>query len=202
MQRERTLILCVCLFLLSGCVEPGSLNEERADTPPIHMTFEAPTLDRTEDGGPVFNLEETLVDGPVLMLWIGASCSGCHDWTELIHTSMDEGAFNNSTINVVSVHRWAQYESLEDVEETFGVESNQTHYTPWTVVTPSLTTPTYEFGTNDATGYPLYEAYGNPGTPTLQLIDQAGALVWQSKTYWANETLLLEAITFFDEDGS
>jgi hypothetical protein len=34
------------------------------------------------------------------------------------------------------------------------------------------------------------------------LIDQAGALVWQSKTYWANETLLLEAITFFDEDGS
>ena len=115
---------------------------------------------------------------------------------------MDEGAFNNSTINVVSVHRWAQYESLEDVEETFGVESNQTHYTPWTVVTPSLTTPTYEFGTNDATGYPLYEAYGNPGTPTLQLIDQAGALVWQSKTYWANETLLMEAITFFDEDGS
>ena len=48
MLRERTLILCVCLFLLSGCVEPGSLNEERADTPPIHMSFEAPTLDRTK----------------------------------------------------------------------------------------------------------------------------------------------------------
>jgi hypothetical protein len=44
----------------------------------------------------------------------------------------------------------------------------------------------------------VYEAYGNPGTPTLQVIDQAGALVWQSKTYWANETLLGEAISFFD----
>lgn len=162
------------------------------------MSFKAPTLDRVEDGGSTFNLEATLTEGPVLLLWIGAGCSGCHDWTKLIRTSMDEGAFNNSTITVVSVHRWAQFETLEDVTETFAVDSNETHYTPWTVVTPSLTTPTYEFGTNDKTGFPLYEAYGNPSTPTLQLIDQAGALAWQSKTYWANESVLDEAISFFD----
>ena len=200
---HRFSIICIALIiLLPGCIESQSVVGDKGDEIPLRLSFKADTLDRPEDGGSSFDLKEELENGPVLMLWIGSGCSGCHDWTELIRTSMDEGAFNNSTINVVSVHRWAQYESLEDVADTFGVESNQTHYTPWTVVTPSLATPTYEFGTKDTTGYPLYEAYGNPGTPTLQLIDQAGALVWQSKTYWANETLLLEAITFIDEDGS
>jgi len=198
MLHKHVVIACICLCFLSGCVAPESLNDERASTPPINMSFEAPTLDRIEDGGPTFDLQERLAEGPVLMLWIGASCSGCHDWTELIKTAIDEGAFNNTSMSVVSVHRWAEFEALEDVHETFAVESNDSHYTPWTVVTPSTTTPTFEFGTNDDTGYPVYEAYGNPGTPTLQVIDQAGALVWQSKTYWANETLLGEAISFFD----
>jgi hypothetical protein len=32
----------------------------------------------------------------------------------------------------------------------------------------------------------------------LQLIDESGAIVWQSKTYWADETVLDEALIFFD----
>ncbi len=198
MRHELLALICICLSLCTGCIEPQTMVDEGATSPPIHMTFEASTLDRTEDGGAIFNLKEALNDGPVLLLWIGAGCSGCHDWTELIRESIDEGQFNDSNISVVSVHRWAQFETTEEVMDTFAVASNQTHYTPWTVVTPSLETATYEFNSGQNTGFPLYEAYGNPGTPTLQLIDQDGALAWQSKTYWANETVLEEAISFFD----
>lgn len=116
----------------------------------------------------------------------------------MIRATMDEGGFNDTNISVVSVHRWALFETTEDVMETFGDDTNTSYYTPWTVVVPEVDTPTYEFETGLDTGYPLYEAYGNPSTPTLQLIDESGAIVWQSKTYWANETVLDEALMFFD----
>ena len=199
MRHELFVLTCICLGLVTGCIAPQAMDDGGASTPPIHMTFEAPTLDRTEDGGATFDLKETLVDGPVMLLWIGAGCSGCHDWTKMIRTSMDDGRFNASNITVVSVHRWAQFETAEDVMDMFATDSNKTHYAPWTVVIPSLTTPTYEFNSEANTGIPLYEAYGNPSTPTLQLIDQSGALAWQSKTYWANETVLEEGLSFFDQ---
>ncbi|DAC32138.1 MAG TPA: hypothetical protein HA356_03930 [Candidatus Poseidoniaceae archaeon] len=198
MRYDLLALVCISLSLCTGCIEPQSIDDGELTAPPLHMTFEAQTLDRTEDGGATFDLKETLNDGPVLMLWIGAGCSGCHDWTQLIRTSMDEGQFNGSNISVVSVHRWAQFETTQDVSDTFSVASNKTHYTPWTVVVPQLDTPTFDFNSGQKTAYPLYEAYGNPGTPTLQLIDQDGALAWQSKTYWANETVLEEALSFFE----
>jgi len=195
---DRIALICVCLSLLAGCVAPETIQQDIAGDPPIQLTFQAPTLDRTEDNGAVFDLKQQLEQGPILMLWIGAGCSGCHDWTDLIRTNMDEGAFNGSNITMVSVHRWAQFETTHDVQTTFAGDTNSTSYSPWTVVVPQLDTPTYHFETGLDTGFPIYEAYNNPGTPTLHLIDQNGALAWQSKTYWANQTMLDEALAFFD----
>ena len=53
-------------------------------------------------------------------------------------------------------------------------------------------TPALEFFSDENTGYNVYEAYGNPGTPTLQLIGDNGIKMWQSKNYWANTTILQE----------
>ena len=49
------------------------------------------------------------------------------------------------------------------------------------------------------TGTSIYSAYGNPGTPTLQLIAENGVMAWQSKTYWANETVFNDGFSFFQQ---
>lgn len=198
MRHNHLILLGIILGLCTGCIAPEPLAVERGENPPIHMTFEAPTLDRSEDGGAKFDLKQHLADGPSLVLWVGAGCSGCHDWTDLIRTAVENGDFNESNLSVVSVHRWAQFETTQDVMEKFATDTNTSYYTPWPVVVPSLDTPTYEFESGVNTGYPLYEAYGEPSTPTLQLIDERGAVVWQSKTYWANESVLNEALMFFE----
>ena len=47
----------------------------------------------------------------------------------------------------------------------------------------------------------LYRAFQNPVTPTLQILDEEGRLVWTSKTYWANATVLEEALNIMETGG-
>ena len=47
----------------------------------------------------------------------------------------------------------------------------------------------------------LYRAFQNPVTPTLQVLDGEGRLVWTSKTYWANATVLEEALNIMETGG-
>ena len=74
------------------------------------------------DGGSEFTLKQALETGPVLVLWIAAGCSGCHDWTELIRESVENGSLDDGLVNIVSMHRWADIESPERVMEVFGHE--------------------------------------------------------------------------------
>ena len=77
--------------------------------------------------------------------------------------------------------------------EAFGVDTNKSTYTPWTIVVPEENATVSEFSTGMDTGFSLYEGYNNPSTPTLQLIGQDGIKMWQSKTYWANKSVLDDA---------
>ena len=156
------------------------------------MAFKADTLDRAEDQGPTFDLKEELKDGPVLMLWVGSSCFGCHDWTNMIRESLENGTLNESTLSIVSVHRWSNLEGAEEVMNAFGEDTNDSSYTPWRIVMANEQTPALEYFSGDDTGFNVYEAYGNPSTPTLQLIGDNGIKMWQSKNYWANSTILQE----------
>ena len=45
------------------------------------------------------------------------------------------------------------------------------------------------------TNVSIYEAFERPVTPTLQVLDGDGRLVWTSKTYWADTDVLAEALT-------
>ena len=38
-------------------------------------------------------------------------------------------------------------------------------------------------------------------SPTLQVLDSDGRLVWTSKTYWANATVLEEALNIMETGG-
>ena len=190
---HRTYVVFIALIILvPGCLETQSMLDEKQDEVPLRLSFKADTLDRPEDQGPSFDLKQELENGPVLMLWIGSGCSGCHDWTELIRQGLDNGSLNDSTLSVVSVHGWSEIEGSEEVMNAFGNDSNDSYYTPWKIIMGKKNTPALEYFSEQDTGYGLYEAYGNPSTPTLQLIGDNGIKMWQSKNYWANSTILDE----------
>ena len=191
MQPRITAILLGSVVILSGCVAP--LDTEESSDIPLQLAFTADTLDRAEDGDSEFVLKQSLESKPVLILWVAAGCSGCHDWTQLIRESIDNGSLSNSVLSVVSMHRWANIESPERVMEVFGEEDNNSNYTPWPIVIPQESDKIVDFDTGVKTTYTVVEGFNNPGTPTVQLIGQDGVKMWQSKSYWANYSMLQEA---------
>tara|TARA_A100001234_G_C12563436_1_gene358445 strand:+ start:196 stop:798 length:603 start_codon:yes stop_codon:yes gene_type:complete len=192
MLHRLSVSLIILIFLIPGCIETQSVIGDEREEIPLRLTFKAETLDRAEDQGPTFDLKEELKDGPVLMLWVGSSCFGCHDWTNMIRESLENGTLNESTLSIVSVHRWSNLEGAEEVMNAFGEDTNDSSYTPWKIVMADEQTPALEYFSGDDTGFNVYEAYGNPSTPTLQLIGDNGIKMWQSKNYWANSTILQE----------
>ena len=191
MQPKSIPILVSILMLLSGCTTPVDVNQ--SEEIPLQMSFDAKTLDRPEDGGAEYNLKENLAEKPVLILWIAAGCSGCHDWTQLIRESTENGSLNTTAVDIISIHRWAEIESTTQIMDVFGIEENNSNYSPWPVIIPSESDMIIDFTTGLTTDFTIYEGFNNPGTPTVQLIGQDGIKMWQSKSYWANFSMLQEA---------
>ena len=202
MLRELVFTLVTVVLLIPGCIElQNTESENSSETKPLpfELTFKSETLNRAEDEGIQFDLKDELENGPVMLLWVGAGCTGCHDWTDMIREKVDSGVFNDSNITVISVHRWAEFESKDEMMNVFGTVNESTHYTPWKIVIPTEDTQAYDLETGESTGTSIYSAYGNPGTPTLQLIAENGVMAWQSKTYWANETVFNDGFAFFEQ---
>ena len=202
MLRELLLTLVTVVLLTPGCIDiQNNESENTSETKPLpfELAFKSETLNRAEDEGIQFDLKDELENGPVMLLWVGAGCTGCHDWTDMIREKVDSGVFNDSNITVISVHRWAEFESKDEMMNVFGTVNESTHYTPWKIVIPTEETQAYDLETGENTGTSIYSAYGNPGTPTLQLIAENGVMAWQSKTYWANETVFNDGFAFFEQ---
>jgi hypothetical protein len=45
----------------------------------------------------------------------------------------------------------------------------------------------------------LFTAFGDPVTPTLQVIDSEGGIAWTSSKYWANTSVLEEALNIMTQ---
>jgi hypothetical protein len=191
MQPKLIPILVSIVMLLSGCTTP--VDDNQSEDIPLQMSFVAKTLDRSEDRGAEYNLKENLAEKPVLILWIAAGCSGCHDWTQLIRESTENGSLNFTAVNIISIHRWAEIESTTQIMDVFGIEENNSNYSPWPIIIPSESDMIIDFTTGLTTDFTIYEGFNNPGTPTVQLIGQDGIKMWQSKSYWANFSMLQEA---------
>ena len=192
MLHRLSIAFITLILLIPGCIESQSVIGDDQEEIPLRLTFKAETLDRVEDEGPTFDLKEELKDGPVLILWIGSACSGCHEWTNMIRESLENGSLNESTLSMVSIHGWSGIEGSEEVMNAFGLDTNESSYAPWKIVMGKKNTPALDYFSEQDTGYGLYEAYGNPSIPTLQLIGDNGIKMWQSKNYWANSTILDE----------
>ncbi|MDG1548498.1 MAG: hypothetical protein P8Q94_00460 [Candidatus Poseidoniaceae archaeon] len=186
-----TILLCLTI-VVCGCTAP--IEEPMQTEVPLQLSFTADTLERPEDGGASFDLKEELDSKPVLMLWIAAGCSGCHDWTDMLRESIENGSINTSTVSVISVHRWSEVESPEAVMKAFGSDDNDSNYTPWPIILPNDSSRLTDFETGETTRFSIVEGFGNPVTPTVQLIGQDGIKMWQSKSYWANYTMVQEAM--------
>jgi hypothetical protein len=67
------------------------------------------------------------------------------------------------------------------------------------VLIPDASTTVIDRDTGEMTDVGLYEAFGEPVTPTLQILGSDGGLVWTSDKYWANTTVLGEALNIMAE---
>ena len=202
-QAKRLVSLMILLNLLAGCTaapveETVEVDEEAMLSPiPERITFVAPTFDRAVDKGASHDLRNSF-DGPVLILWVSEGCSGCHDWTAMLSEELEAGNISNTT-NIVSVHRYPAFESLDDVRERYA--NNSSPYTPWPLLLPPETTMVIDAETGQQTDVNLYRAFEMPVTPSLQILDSEGRLVWTSKTFWANTTVLEEALNIMEAGG-
>ena len=82
-------IMVICLF--PGCVSPerSMIEPTTGEEAGGRFTFESLTY--SEDGSSrTSNLDSMAADEPTLLLWVGASCRGCHDWTDKLR----EGIYN------------------------------------------------------------------------------------------------------------
>ena len=205
MIRAKQIVSLMVLFMmLAGCtaapMEEAADTEEEAVLSPVpeRLSFVAPTFDRDVDNGATHDLRNSF-DGPVLMLWVAAGCAGCHDWTAMLNEELQAGNVSNTT-NIVSVHRYPSFESMDDVRERY-TDNNSSTYTPWPLLLPSQSTTVIDAESGEMTDVGLYRAFEMPVTPTLQVLDSEGRLVWTSKTYWANATVLEEALNIMETGG-
>ena len=203
-RAKQIVSLMVLLMMLAGCtaapMEEAADTEEEAVLSPVpeRLSFVAPTFDRDVDNGATHDLRNSF-DGPVLMLCVAAGCAGCHDWTAMLNEELQAGNVSNTT-NIVSVHRYPSFESMDDVRERY-TDNNSSTYTPWPLLLPSQSTTVIDAESGEMTDVGLYRAFEMPVTPTLQVLDSEGRLVWTSKTYWANATVLEEALNIMETGG-
>ena len=178
---------------MSGCLNWSS--DEELPAPFVEdqkrYSFQAATLNRTIDEGSTFTLHEYADGAPTLLIWVSPACGGCHDWVQEmkqdgVHTHLvDSGA------RIVSIHRYFQFEDVSDVMQEYGNESSES-YNPWPVVVPNDDVRAIDLSTGMITDIGIIEAFGTPGTPTLQIIDGNGKMVWESESYYYDKAEVQE----------
>ena len=127
-----------------------------------------------------------------LILWAAAGCKGCHQWTQMIRECVDNGTIPEDS-NIVTVHRYPRFEMTTYVNNTYG-NSSSDYYSPWPVLMPVDGATAWDATTGEESEVPLAEAFNNPVTPTLQVLDPEGQLVWQSRTYYPDFSVVEEFV--------
>lgn len=194
----RALVLAMLLMTttLAGCVTPEPMLGEPtepttpSDATPERMTIVAPTAGRSVDEGDILDVVASANGNATLLIWVAAGCSGCHDWTEMVATAREEG--NYTDLRVVSVHRYPSFEDADEVIDRYGTVNTSTEAT-WPLLLPNDGDTVVNADTGEATAVDLVDAFQGPVTPTLQVLDGEGHLVWTSKTYWSNDSVLEDA---------
>tara|TARA_B100000767_G_scaffold67685_1_gene64170 strand:- start:1303 stop:1914 length:612 start_codon:yes stop_codon:yes gene_type:complete len=186
----------ILLLLLPGCtskemtsVVEGSDSEIEL---PERLNLVANTSGRDIDRGSEMDLVTDADGENTLILWVSTGCSGCHDWTEMIAEGMRDGNISNDT-RIITIHRYPSFESRDEVIRVYASNNSSTE-SLWPVIMPFDGQPAIDLDTGKETEFDYTVAFDNPATPSFTLIDGEGKTLWKNKTYWANETVLNEAL--------
>ena len=187
-------LLMTCILLpLSGCISEvpdTDVSDPESESSLNRMNIVAQTLDREVDLYNEYNVLENSSGQNTLILWAASGCRGCHEWTEMIRESIANGKISNES-NVITVQRYPNFESRESFFEVFGNNSSA-QYSPWPVLTPYSSAVAWNAETGVPSDVPLGEAFGNPRTPTLQVLGPDGQIVWQNVKYYPDFEIVEE----------
>ena len=191
---NRVLFLVIALFALPGCVsESDSQIQEISsddDDELRGINIVAQTLGRDVDGSHTYNLLEESENESTLILWAAAGCNGCHQWTQMIRGCVENGTISEDA-HIVTVHRYPSFEDHSYVNRTYGNNSSE-NYSPWPVLLPEDGSSAWDAISGEVSDVPLTVAFNNPVTPTLQILDNEGQLIWESKTYLPDFSVIEE----------
>ncbi|MDA7556105.1 hypothetical protein N8809_05645 [Euryarchaeota archaeon] len=185
-----SIILILLTSMLCGCVsQEQEIIVDDSISAPERMSFTAPLM-FSDSNNTELTLDEYISDNPVLLIWVAAGCMGCHSWTDIIAEEVNNGNISNSSL--LSIHRYPSFESNSYVEEVYGNHENATNPVSWPLVLPPEDTKIIDLDSGLESQLSFYDSFGYPSTPTLQIMDNLGKIIWTSKTYWPTVEILDE----------
>lgn len=185
-----SIILILLTSMLCGCVsQEQEIIVDDSISAPERMSFTAPLM-FSDSNNTELTLDEYISDNPVLLIWVAAGCMGCHSWTDIIAEEVNNGNISNSSL--LSIHRYPSFESNSYVEEVYGNHENATNPVSWPLVLPPEDTKVIDLDSGLESQLSFYDSFGYPSTPTLQIMDNLGKIIWTSKTYWPTVEILDE----------
>ncbi len=195
------IILVTLIFSIPGCTEPyysieENPVEEKEDTIPEHMTIIADTANREIDRTDKMDVILDSNGSNTLIMWVSTGCSGCHDWTKEIAELMRNGTLDNDT-RIITIHRYPAFESKDEVIEVYASENSSTE-SLWPVLMPYDGQCVFDLDTGKLTDINYVDAFDNPATPSLTIIDGDGSIIWYNQTYWYNQSTLEHAISILN----
>lgn len=189
-MKAYSIILILLTSMLCGCVsQEQEIIVDDSISAPERMSFTAPLM-FSDSNNTDLNLDEYISDNPVLLIWVAAGCMGCHSWTDIIAEEVNNGNISNSSL--LSIHRYPSFESNSYVEEVYGNHENATNPVSWPLVLPPEDTKIIDLDSGLESQLSFYDSFGYPSTPTLQIMDNLGKIIWTSKTYWPTVEILDE----------
>ena len=190
-------ITVALILLLPGCTTPVEVEEpvgENEFQPPERLNLIADTAGREIDGGETMDVLGDADGQNTMILWVSTGCSGCHDWTEMISDEMRSGNISNDT-RIITIHRYPSFESREEMINTYASNESSTN-SLWPVLLTYDGQPAIDVEKGKETDYDFAKAFETPATPSFTILDGTGNTIWKNKEYWADSTVLEEALSY------
>ena len=185
------------ILLLPGCTTPVEVEEpvsENEFQPPERLNLVADTAGREIDRGETMDVLGDADGQNTMILWVSTGCSGCHDWTEMISDEMRSGNISNDT-RIITIHRYPSFESREEMINTYASNESSTN-SLWPVLLTYDGQPAIDVEKGKETDYDFAKAFETPATPSFTILDGTGKTIWKNKEYWADSTVLEEALSY------
>ena len=197
MARRLYFLVVVLIMVLPGCTTPPQVEETEQEDElqiPERLNIVADTAGRDVDRTERMDVLTDANGENTLILWVSTGCSGCHDWTEMIANEMRSGNISNDT-RIITIHRYPSFESRQEVIEVYATNNSSTE-SLWPVLLPVKDQPAIDVDKNQETEYDYSTAFETPATPSFTVLDGDGNTIWKNKEYWADSSVLSEALGY------